>query len=169
MIAIVAIDQNWGIGAEGQLLQPISPDLQRFRRMTIGKYLIYGSKTLQTYPGKKVLPDRNNFILSRRLDPDAVDGAEIFPSVDALLERLKDLKDQGVSDEEFIVGGGASIYETLLPYVDKVYLTRIDNVYEADKYFPNLEKNGFVCTEIEDWLEYEGIKFRYETWLRKRE
>jgi dihydrofolate reductase len=166
MRAIVAIDQNFGIGAEGQLLQPISRDLKRFKELTMGGVLIYGSKTLLTFPRQKPLPGRKNLILSRKLAADAVPGAEIFPSLPACLSRVQELKTEGYSEDQIWVIGGASVYALLLPYVDQVSLTRIDNVYQADVHFPDLTQAGFSCVEVGDWLEEDGIRFRYEEWER---
>lgn len=166
MRAIVAIDQNFGIGARGQLLQPISRDLKRFKELTMGGVLIYGSKTLATFPGRRALPGRKNLILSRKLAADAVAGAEILASLSACLSRVQELKTEGYSEDDIWVIGGASVYKLLLPYVNRVSITRIDHVYPADAYFPNLTQAGFHCVEIGDWLEEDGVRFRYEEWER---
>lgn len=64
MKAIVAVDRNWGIGYNGDLLFHISADLKRFKELTIGHTLIYGRKTLETFPRKRPLDGRRNIILS---------------------------------------------------------------------------------------------------------
>ncbi len=166
MIAVVAIDQAYGIGKDGALLKPIGADLKRFKSLTMGKVLIYGSKTLKTFPGEEPLKGRQNLILSRKLAPDAIPRAEIYPSLVALLERVDELKKAGRQEDDFCVIGGTSVYECMLSYYDKVYLTRIDAVFPADCYFPNLEDNGFKKKEESSWLEEDGVRFRYETWVR---
>ena len=65
MKAIAAVDQNWAIGYKGNLLVHISEDMKNFRRLTSGKTVIYGRKTLETFPHAKPLPKRENIILSR--------------------------------------------------------------------------------------------------------
>ncbi|MDO5033412.1 MAG: dihydrofolate reductase [Eubacteriales bacterium] len=166
MIAIVAIDQANGIGRDGQLLQPLHQDLKRFKEITMGKVLIYGSKTLATFPGKKTLPGRLNLILSRRLQAEDVPSGEIMRSLDDLLARLEELKAAGRTEDDFCVIGGASVYQALLPYTHRVELTRIDQVYPADAYFPDLEAEGFIRQEQGPTLSEGDINFRYETWIR---
>ena len=78
MIAIVAVDKNWGIGKDGEQLIYIPEDLKRFKAFTIGNTIILGRKTMYTFPGSKPLKGRRNLILSRT--PDfAPEGAEVFP------------------------------------------------------------------------------------------
>ena len=81
MTAIVCVSRSWGIGRDGALLFRISADHKRFRTLTVGKTVILGHKTLDTFPGGKPLKDRRNIVLSHR-DLD-VPGAEIAHSFDA--------------------------------------------------------------------------------------
>ena len=84
MNAIVAVDQNWAIGKDGDQLCYISADLKRFKALTTGHPVILGRKTLTTFPGGRPLPGRRNLILSR--DPAfTVEGAEVYHDLDALL------------------------------------------------------------------------------------
>ena len=80
MTAIVCVSRSWGIGRDGALLFRISADHKRFRTLTVGKTVILGHKTLDTFPGGKPLKDRRNIVLSHR-DLD-VPGAEIAHSFD---------------------------------------------------------------------------------------
>ena len=64
MDCIVNVTQNWGIGKDGDLLVSIPTDLRRFRALTTGKTVIYGRKTLLTFPHARPLPNRENWILS---------------------------------------------------------------------------------------------------------
>lgn len=168
MIAIVAADQNWGIGKDGQLLCPISSDLKRFKALTMGKVLIYGRKTLDTFPGRRVLPGRMNLIMSRSKSASEIPGSEIFRGKEELLNRLEELRQEGRREEEFCVIGGASIYALFLPEITAVELTRIHETFDADAYFPNLEHEGFRCVHQEDPITENGTTFHYERWERKR-
>ena len=83
MNVIVAVDENWGIGRDGDQLVYLSQDLKRFRALTTGHPVILGRKTLATFPGGRPLKGRRNLILSR--DPDfAPEGAEVFRDLEAL-------------------------------------------------------------------------------------
>lgn len=139
MIAIVNTDPNWGIGKANELQVSISADLIRFKEMTTGKVIIYGSKTILTYPNHKPLPSRINIVLSR--NPDLIiDGAIICNSIDSLLTKIEQLKeDHNFVSEDFIVVGGETIYRRLLPYCTECHVTRVNRVLPADSYFPNLD------------------------------
>ena len=115
MTAIVCVSQSWGIGRDGALLFRISADHKRFRALTVGKTVILGHKTLDTFPGGKPLKDRRNIVLSHR-DLD-VPGAEIAHSFDAAA---------ALGGDDAIVIGGASVYMALLSRCDRVYVTKVD-------------------------------------------
>ena len=135
MQAIVAVDRNWAIGNKGSLLVSIPNDHKMFRQQTQGKILVYGRKTLSTFPMQQPLSGRRNVILSS--NPDfAVRGAEVVHSTAELLELVKD-----EDPDDVVVIGGASVYRQLLPYIDTVHVTKIDYAYEADAYFPNLDQD----------------------------
>ena len=65
MDIIVAVDEKWGIGKDGDLLHPISADLKYFRQKTTGNVLVMGRKTLESFPNKKPLPNRVNIVLTK--------------------------------------------------------------------------------------------------------
>ena len=84
MNVIVAVDEAWGIGKDGDQLVYLSADLRRFKELTLGHPVILGRKTLSTFPGGRPLKGRRNLILSR--DPDFhPEGAEVYRDLDALL------------------------------------------------------------------------------------
>lgn len=133
MKLVVAVDREWGIGNNGELLARVRGDLLNFKNLTQGKTVILGSKTLSTFPGGRPLKNRTNIVLSR--SPDYfVDGAEIAHSIEELQDKIKEL-----DTNEVVVIGGASIYEQLLPYCDTAYVTKFDRCYEKDVFFPDLD------------------------------
>lgn len=155
MDLVVNVSENWGIGKGGDQLVYISADLKRFRQLTTGKAVILGRKTLSTFPGGRPLKNRTNLILSGSVK--AVEGAEVFPDLSSLLNRLKDCDLQQVS-----VIGGASVYELLLPYCEKAYITKTYGDYEADTFFPNLdEMDNWQIVTTGEMLEEDGVKFQY--------
>lgn len=160
MIAIVAVDKNWGIGKDGDQLIYIPEDLKRFKNFTTGNTIVLGRKTVATFPGGKPLKNRRNLILSR--NPDyAPEGGEVFPSLEKLMEQVTD-------PENTYVVGGASVYHTMIGQCDKAYVTKIDAEYPADCWFPNLDEAPDWEVESEgEWLEHEGVKFRYVNYRRK--
>lgn len=139
MNVVVAVDSEWGIGYKGDLLARVKEDLQNFARLTTGKTVILGSNTLATFPGGRVLKDRQNIVLN----PDvsyAPEGAVVVHSLDELFEKLDELKKAGLKDEDVFVIGGASVYKQMLPYCNKAYITKFEQSFEKDVYFPNLDE-----------------------------
>lgn len=154
MNAIVAISENGGIGKDNGLLFHISADLKRFKELTSGHTVIMGRKTLQSLPGGRGLPNRRNIVITR--DPDfTAEGAEIVHSVDEAL---------ALAEEDAFVIGGASIYQAMLPYCDKVYLTKVYADAEADVFFPSL--CGWQVVRRSEMQEENGLRFQYIDYMR---
>ena len=158
MNVIVAVDENWAIGRNGEQLLYISEDLKRFKALTMGHPLILGRRTLATFPGGRPLKDRRNLILSRKRD-FAPEGAEVFPDLEGLL---------AAAPEDSFVVGGASVYEALLDRCDTAYVTQIAAAFPgADCWFPDLDrKPEWKIVEEGPSLEEKGIQFRYVTYKR---
>ncbi len=162
MQAIVAVDSNWAIGNKGQLLVSIPADQKNFRNITMGKAIVYGRKTLETFPQQVVLPGRRNIILSTRPDYE-VRNAEVVHSRQELLDAVKDMD----PDDVFIIGG-ASVYKEFLDDCDTCIVTFIDREYEADSFFPNLDKlPEWELTDESDEQVYFDITYTYRTYKRK--
>ena len=157
MKAIVAVDKNWGIGKDGDQLCYLSADLKRFKELTMGHPVILGRKTLSTFPGGRPLKGRRNLILSAT-EGFAPEGAEVFRDVESLLSQ--------VPEDSFIIGG-ESVYKALLPYCDRVYVTKISRSFPADTWFPNLDEDpSWRVGREEPPLEDGGLSFRYVTYER---
>lgn len=155
MNAIVAVDENWGIGYKGELLARISADLRRFKALTTGHAVILGRKTLQTFPGGRPLPGRENLIMSTTMDV-APEGAKVFRTLDEVL---------AYAPEDAFVIGGETVYRELLPYCKKVYITKIHESFPHDAVFPNLDAlDGWRVVENGETLEENGLAFSYVTY-----
>lgn len=166
MKAIVACDADWGIGCRGCLQQRVSSDLRRFRALTMGKVLIYGRNTLDTFPGGKPLDGRVNLVLRTR-EEACQEGCEYYSSLEDLGQRIRDLKQEGYGDNDFIVIGGSQVYDQLLAFCDTVLVTQFQDKYEADVWFPDLDQSpDWFLESCGQWLEEDGIRFRYLTYRR---
>ena len=161
--AIVAVDENWGIGYKGELLISLPEDQkQNFKVKTLGHPVIYGRKTLETFPKKMLLPGRENIILTR--NPEyKVEGATMMHSV----EEVVDYASSNPSETFFIIGG-AQIYEQFLPYCDSCIVTRIKKSFDADAFFPDLDKiNGWKLFSRDAIVHsVKGVSF--EIWTYRR-
>lgn len=135
MKLIVAVDENWAIGNKGQLLISIPADHKMFRQETLGKVVVLGRKTLETFPQGLPLDNRTNIILSRKADYK-VKNAIIVHDREELLKAVEDYN----TDDVYIIGG-ASVYEQFLDLCDTAIVTHLDREYVADAFFPNLDKD----------------------------
>lgn len=164
MIAIAAVDLNWGIGNKGDLLISL-PEDQRgvFRKYTAGHTVVFGRKTLKTFKDEKLLPKRINIVMTR--NPDFVkEGAVVLHSS----EELKAYEEAHPDDKIFLIGG-EQIYNTLIDSCDEAIITYINAVFEADAHFPNLdEDDNWELTEEEpEIMSEKGVSFTVRHYRRK--
>lgn len=163
MNLIVNVDKNWAIGYKGKLLVSIPEDMKFFRSETMGKVVVLGRKTLETFPNGLPLKNRTNIILTRNPEFEAK-GAIICHSVEEVLEKVSEYPPEDV----YIIGGD-SIYREFLPCCDVAHVTRMDHAYEADTWFPNLEEDPeWVLTGQSDEKTYFDLEFTFNKYERKK-
>ena len=154
MKAIVATDADWGIGKNNSLLFSLPEDMKFFRRTTLGKVIVIGRKTLESFPGGKPLPGRTNVVLTSKGN---IEGAVTVSDINALMRVLGDF-----SPNEVFVCGGASVYGALLPYCDEALVTKICAHGGADAFFPNLDElPSWQLSEITREAEDGGLKLQF--------
>jgi dihydrofolate reductase len=160
MNLIAAVDSNWAIGKNNQLLVRIPLDQKFFREMTTGKVVVMGRKTLESFPNGLPLKNRTNIVLTANRDYKVKD-AVIVHSMEELHEELKKYP-----SEDIYVIGGEKVYAQLLDECDMAHITKINYAYDADAYFPNLdEKPEWVLTgdsEEQTYFDLEFFFLRYE-------
>lgn len=162
MNAIVAVDNNWAIGCKNSLLVRIPADHKNFRQETTGKVVVLGRKTLETFPQGMPLPNRVNIILSTNPDYKVKD-AVVVHSKEELTEELSKY-----SSEDIYIIGGESVYRMMLPECDVVHVTKIDHDYEADAYFPNLDRDeAWEITAESDEQTYFDLPYSFIKYERK--
>lgn len=156
MNAIVCVDRQWGIGKQNELLVRIPADHHFFRKMTIGAVVLGGRKTMEGLPGGKALAERQNVVLSRQKDYYMEDAITVH-SIEEVLTLLSRYKDR----ECFVIGGG-KVYQEFLPYCDYVYVTKVDAIYGADTFFPNLDEDtDWESVRVSEEEDYRGLKYRF--------
>lgn len=156
MEAIVAVDKHWGIGKNGNQPIYIKKDLQRFAKITTGRSVVFGRKTMETFPEGKPLKGRNNYMLSTSVIH--AENLTVCHDMEELFEK---------APEDAIVIGGASAYKELFPYIDKVYVTKIDADIKADCFFPNLDNDKeWRKTECTTKMTEDGVGFTFEVYER---
>lgn len=162
MKLIVAVDKNWAIGNKNKLLISIPADMKNFRTKTTGNVIIMGRKTLESFPQSQPLANRVNIVLTKN-ENYQVKGATVVHSVEELQEELKQY-----TEEEIYVIGGESIYRQLLPLCDEAIVTKIDEAYEADTYFPNLDAmDEWEMAEESEEQTYFDVCYTFATYKRK--
>ncbi len=140
MKTIVAVDKEWGIGKNNDLLFHLSQDLKYFKEKTLDKVIVMGGNTLLSFPGSKPLPKRTNIVLT---DVFTRDDCIVCETLEELSQELKKYD----TNDVFIVGG-AMFYRTMIDYCDEAYVTKVDEIGGAQVFFPNLDLN-------ENWVEVE--------------
>lgn len=157
MKAIVAVDKNWGIGKNNDLLFSIPEDMKFFRSTTLNKVVVMGGNTLRSFPNGNPLKNRTNIVLSTKIDRE---DCIVVRSYSALFDFIKKYP----TDEVFIIGG-ASVYKEMLPFMDEILVTKVEADGNADVFFENLDKleNWEMVFEGEEQTS-NGYKFRFTTY-----
>jgi dihydrofolate reductase len=135
---IWAMAKNRVIGVDNRLPWKLPADMKWFRRHTLGKPVVMGRKTFESFGGKP-LPERTNIIITQDTNYRA-EGAIVTHSIDEALKACSD------ADEVMIIGG-MSLYEQTLPMADRLYMTVVDNEFDGDAWFPTIDN--------ERWIEIE--------------
>lgn len=132
---IVAVDKNFGIGYKDELLFRIKEDLQNFKKLTTGHFVVMGRKTFESLP--KPLPERTNVVLTRNKDYNPCPNVVVETDIDKIINHYLGTGEQ---DKDLWIIGGSEIYKQFLPYVEEAHVTMIDKeAKNVDTYFPMSE------------------------------
>lgn len=150
---IAAIGVNNELGAGNELIWRIKEDMRAFKKITWGKTMVMGRKTYESMP--KNLEGRRYLVLTK--------SNIIYPNAGTITDKDRFLRNIENTDEEYIVVGGAQIYNLFINDVDIMYLTRIDSEYKlADAYFPRFNEDDFNKTLLMEGIEpvpYKQYKY----------
>ena len=149
---IVAMASNRVIGDNGAMPWHLSADLKKFKQITTGFPIIMGRKTYQSIG--KPLPNRTNIIISGnpQYQPE---GCVVFNNIDNALTHACQLAEQ-----VFIIGG-STLYQTLLPFVDTLYITQIHQEFSGDTWFPEFNSHDWAEVTREDIDDDASVPFNY--------
>ena len=151
---IVAIANDNVIGKDNKLIWHLPEDLKRFKSLTTGHTIIMGRKTFESLG--RVLPNRKHVILCNDMEMNIDnENVEIFKDISQLKQYID-------SDEENFVIGGATIYKLLMPYANKLYIKKINESFEGDVYFPQIDENEWQEVKREKGLKNEDNPFDYD-------
>ena len=161
---IVAYGKNWEIGLNNQMLWHISEDFKNFKTITSGHHLLMGRKTFESIG--KPLPNRTSIVLSQ--SGFKHEDVYTFDNIQKSLDFARE-----VGEEELFIIGGANIYKTMFPYVDKMYLTEVDFEGNADAFLDEIDFSMWDLTEEKDHeaiLIDEKVKspaWKFKVWIKK--
>ena len=173
--AIVAVDENWAIGKNNNLLIKIPEDMEFFKDITLGNIVVMGRKTFESIG--KALKSRDNIVLTH--SPSyKFNGKDIFVCNDYYFEKIILRRDQIGRDDDteedyfeetiFIIGG-ASIYKKYYKWCEEIYVTLINETFEdADAFFPKLVESDFILETVYKQGEYKGIPYRITKWVNTK-
>ena len=163
IISILNCDKEYGIGKKNGLLFSLKEDMAFFRRTTLNHVVAMGENTLLSFPGSKPLKNRTNIVLSQ----DATHNYEGVINVHTFEEFLKVVKEYSLKEDVYIIGG-ASMYRQTLPYVDYVYLTKVDAVGGAEVFFVNIDENkDFEIVSESESIQDGDYKIKFVTYRNK--
>ncbi len=148
---IAAMDRNRVIGKENDIPWRIPNDWKFVRKTTVGRPIILGRKNFESIG--RVLPGRRNIILSRDTGL-TIEGCEIAHSI-------QDVFDLCANEAEIFIFGGEQIYKMFMPYVSKMYITKIHHEFEGDTFFPELDRNEWKEISVERGIQDERNPYVY--------
>ena len=147
---IAALDRNRAIGRNGAMPWHLPDDLKRFKALTMGKPLVVGRKTFETFP--KPLPGRPHIVVTRDPSAFATPFENVFAvsSLEEALAKAQALAAESGADEVCVIGGG-EIYRQALPLADVLHVTHVDAEPEGgDAFFGPVDLSVFEVVEATD-------------------
>ena len=157
-ILIAATSQNNALGKDNKIIWHLPDDFKRFKELTSGHHIIMGRKTFESFP--KPLPNRTHIVITRQQNY-APEGCIVVNSIEDAFEICP-------KNEDVFLIGGAEIYKLGLPYTDKIELTFINETFEADAFFPEIDFSEWKLTNEEFHAKDEkhAYDFSFQTYMK---
>ena len=155
---IAAISQNNALGKDNQMLWHLPDDFKRFKKITTSHHIIMGRKTFESL--KKSLPDRTHVIISRQnkfYSSDCITVSSLETAISICPKK----------EEIFIIGGG-EIYHQAIEIADKIEITRVHHIFDADTFFPEIDLDEWELAfeEFHEKDEKHAYDFTFQTYVR---
>lgn len=159
MELIVAVYDDWGIGANGTQPITLNADRKFFRETTRAAMIIVGRRTIEDFPGQKPLPGRVNVALTR--SHGEIPGFTVCHSPQEAMALAEN------AERAMVIGGG-SVYRQMLPLCTGAYVTKVHCTPQSDTFFPNLDDDpDWILAEILQSGEENGIAYEMCRYVRK--
>ncbi|KIA99023.1 diacylglycerol kinase [Flavobacterium sp. KMS] len=159
IIMIAAVAENNALGKNNEMIWHLSNDFKRFKALTTGHHIIMGRKTFESFP--KPLPNRTHIVITRQEEYQP-EGCIVVKSIEEAIAKCPE------NDDSFIIGGG-EIYNLGMPLADILEITRVHHSFEADAFFPEINKKEWQLVEAEPNTRDEKhlYDYTYETYVRQ--
>lgn len=156
---IAAAAENNALGKDNAMLWHLPDDFKRFKEITTGHYIIMGRKTFESFP--KPLPNRTHIIITRQKGYTQ-EGCIVVDSMENAIAACP-------KDEDIFIIGGGEIYNLGMPFADIIELTRVHESFEADAFFPEINRNEWelISEEYHPTDEKHKVDFSFQTFARK--
>jgi dihydrofolate reductase len=157
-ILIAATSQNNALGKDNKIIWHLPDDFKRFKELTSGHHIIMGRKTFESFP--KPLPNRTHVVITRQKDFNP-EGCIVVNSIEEAFGICP-------KNEDVFLIGGAEIYKLGLPFTDKIELTFINETFEADAFFPEIDFSEWKLNneEFHSKDEKHAHDFSFQTYIR---
>ena len=157
-ILIAATSQNNALGKDNKIIWHLPDDFKRFKELTSGHHIIMGRKTFESFP--KPLPNRTHVVITRQKNYKP-EGCIVVNSIEEAFEICP-------KNEDVFLIGGAEIYKLGLPFTDKIELTFINETFEADAFFPEIDFSEWKLSneEFHPKDEKHANDFSFQTYIK---
>ena len=152
IIIIAAMTFDDVIGKDNQIPWRIPEDMKLFRELTLGNTVIMGRKTYESMG--KPLKERNNIVISREMKK--IEGIEVCRNLEDALRTAEKF------DRDKFIIGGATVYKSALPLVNKMYISYVKKDYKGDAYFPEFNHEDWNIKNIKQYIDFSLV-----TYIRK--
>ncbi len=157
---IVAVDNRWAIGADGNLLYRLSADMRHFKSLTMGHTVVMGRRTFESLPHGP-LAGRQNIVLTR--DRDYLPGYTDVVVAHTLEQALR----LAEMPSPIMIIGGAQIYKIAMNYAETLHITMIHHAFaDADVWFPTPLATRWTIVACEAHRDEAEYDFDFVTYKR---
>ncbi|RRJ89886.1 dihydrofolate reductase [Paenimyroides tangerinum] len=161
IILVAAVAENNALGKDNAMIWHLPDDFKHFKSLTTGHFILMGRKTFESFP--KPLPNRTHLIISRNTNYQVPENCFVFQSIDEAIKFTQD-KNQ---DKLFVIGGG-QIYIQTIDLATELSITEVHELFNADTYFPAINKNVWKSVEVVHHETDEKHKYAFDIITYKR-
>lgn len=161
IILVAAVAENDALGKDNEMIWHLPDDFKHFKSLTTGHFILMGRKTFESFP--KPLPNRTHLIISRNTDYKVPENCFVFQSIDEAIQFAENQK-----QEKLYVIGGGEIYKQTIHLATELSITEVRESFEADAYFPGIDKSIWKSVEVVHHTIDEKHKYAFDIITYKR-